>query len=121
MSNQRISAANRNGLNAPPQRAASHSQPPARPRAAGDSQADCTRAMFGNAPASPAPNRNRIAKSDANPAANPVSAVNSDQAKHDAGQCQPGAEAVAEPTGRNLEDRIGEPESRRRRGPFGRR
>jgi hypothetical protein len=37
-----------------------------------------TRAAFGNAPASPAPNRKRIITNDVKPHAAPVSAVNTD-------------------------------------------
>src|SRR4051794_15659420 len=77
---QRTIDANKNGLNAAPQRAAAQSKPPARPRTARGSQFACTRAMFGYAPASPAPNRNRNVSNERKPVAAPVNAVKNDQA-----------------------------------------
>jgi len=50
----------------------------ARPCSDGGNQRETARAMFGKAPASPAPNRNRISSNDRKPAAAPVSAVNAD-------------------------------------------
>src|SRR5205823_9291081 len=62
----------------PPMRDPRNMTPLARPRSRGGNHFEKLRAMFGNAPASPAPNRNRIATSGANPRAAPVSIVNAD-------------------------------------------
>ena len=48
------------------------------PRSRSGNHQEKLRAMFGNAPASPAPNRNRMAMSEASPRATPVSIVNAD-------------------------------------------
>jgi hypothetical protein len=48
------------------------------PRSSSGNQRVITRAVFGKAPASPAPNRNRTITSDHSPSAMPVKAVNAD-------------------------------------------
>ena len=62
----------------PPTREPSSMTPLARPRSLSGNQRDKLRAMFGNAPASPAPNRKRITTSDRKPCAAPVSMVKAD-------------------------------------------
>ncbi len=52
--------------------------PLACPRSRAGNQCEKARAMFGNAPASPAPKKKRMATSDRRPCAAPVSAVNPD-------------------------------------------
>ena len=61
--------------NMPPSREPRNITPFARPRSRAGNQREKLRAMFGNAPASPAPKRHRIATSDWKPRANPVSAA----------------------------------------------
>ncbi len=63
---------------APPSSIAVVTIPCARPRDESGNHARRIRAELGNAPASPAPNRNRMTTSDANPQAAPVSAVKND-------------------------------------------
>ena len=69
-----------------------------------------TRAEFGNAPASPAPNRNRI--DDQRPESPGRTRERREERPpdHDPRQDAPRAVAVAPPTGRNLEDRVGQRE-----------
>ncbi len=62
----------------PPSRDPRNSTPLARPRSRIGNQREKLRATFGKAPASPAPKRNRMATSDRNPRAAPVSIVNAD-------------------------------------------
>jgi hypothetical protein len=62
----------------PPRRDPRNSTPLARPRSRTGNHREKLRATFGNAPASPAPKRKRIATSDRNPRAAPVSIVNAD-------------------------------------------
>src|SRR5215470_6819991 len=62
----------------PPRRDPRNSTPLARPRSRAGNQREKLRATLGNAPASPAPNRNRIATNDRKPRAAPVSIVNAD-------------------------------------------
>ena len=66
------------GVNAPPQRAASHMMACARVRSSPANQLLNAFVRFGNAPASPTPNRNRIIVSDQNPVARPVAIVKAD-------------------------------------------
>ena len=62
----------------PPIREPRNITPFAVPRSCAGNQRENARAMFGNAPASPAPNRNRTARSVPNPRTAPVSIVNAD-------------------------------------------
>ena len=62
----------------PPTRDPRNITPLARPRSRIGNHLEKLRAMFGNAPASPAPNRKRIATSDGNPRAADVSIVKAD-------------------------------------------
>ena len=62
----------------PPTREPSSITPLARPRSRSGNHRDRLRAMFGKAPASPAPNRNLITTSERRPCAAPVSIVNAD-------------------------------------------
>jgi hypothetical protein len=62
----------------PPTSAGMLMKPAIRPRAAAGNQRSITRVTLGSAPASPAPNRNRMATSGRKPVAEPVSAVNAD-------------------------------------------
>ena len=62
----------------PPTRDPRNITPLARPRSQIGNHIEKLRAMFGNAPASPAPNRKRIATSDGNPRAADVSIVKAD-------------------------------------------
>jgi hypothetical protein len=62
----------------PPTRVPRKRTPFAVPRSRAGNQRENARAMFGNAPASPAPKRNLIATSERRPRAAPVSAVKPD-------------------------------------------
>src|SRR5262249_20539931 len=66
------------GVNAPPHRALIHMMPCARTRSAGGSQVVKALVTFGKQPASPAPNRKRVATRDAKFHAHPVAAVKND-------------------------------------------
>src|SRR6478735_394597 len=62
----------------PPTRDPKNITPFALPRSLRGNHRERLRDMFGNAPASPAPNKNRVATSDRNPIAAPVSIVQAD-------------------------------------------
>lgn len=66
------------GVNAPPQRAASHMIDCARVRSSPVNQLPNAFVRLGKAPASPTPNRKRMAISDQNPVASPVAIVKPD-------------------------------------------
>ena len=65
----------------PPTRDPKNMTPLALPRSLSGNHRERLRDMFGNAPASPAPNRNLVATSDRNPTAAPVSIVKADHHK----------------------------------------
>src|SRR6516162_2613305 len=97
------------GETAPPTSAMVVMSPCAGPRPCGGNQRASIRAVFGNAPASPAPNRNRISTSDQSPVAAPVRAVNTDHQtmiRHHAAR----AVAIAPGAGRHFKEAIGERE-----------
>ena len=75
---RRISSSAIGADSIPPTRDPRNSTPLAVPRSRRGNQREKLRAMLGNAPASPAPKRNRIDTSDANPCAAPVSIVKPD-------------------------------------------
>src|SRR5262249_22240436 len=62
----------------PPKRDPRNITPFARPRSTTGNQRENVRATFGKAPASPAPNRNRMATNEFKPRAAPVNIVNAD-------------------------------------------
>jgi len=66
------------GVNAPPQRAASHMMPCARTRSPDGSHSVNAFVKFGKQPASPAPNKNRQTTRDTKFQTQPVAAVNTD-------------------------------------------
>ena len=78
-----------------------------RPRSRTGNQREKLRAMFGNAPASPAPNRNRIATSERKPARRAGEHRERRPPQHDPRQHAARAVHVAQPAGRNFEERVG--------------
>jgi len=75
----RVTSSSASGAdNMPPNRDPRNITPFARPRSRTGNHFENARAMFGNAPASPAPNRNLMATSDVMPCAAPVSIVKPD-------------------------------------------
>ena len=94
----------------PPSREPRNMTPLARPRSRAGNQREKLRAMLGNAPASPAPNRNRIATSDWKPARGAGQHRERRPPQHDARQHAARALDVAQPARRNLEQRIGQRE-----------
>src|ERR1039458_3527245 len=73
-----MTTATSGGVKAPPQRAANHRMPWARTRSPGGSQVVKALVRLGKHPASPVPNRNRVATSEAWLQAQPVAAVKND-------------------------------------------
>ena len=73
-----INATINGGVSAPPARVPMMMSPCAAPRSSAGIQLLKLRDMFGNAPASPTPKRNRITRRDAKFQAVPVNAVNAD-------------------------------------------
>ncbi len=94
------------GVNAPLQRAASHSMPCARSRSFTGSQVVKMRVRFGKQPASPAPNSARVTINDAAFHTQPVAAVKKRPPEHDPHQDTSRSDAVAEPAARDFEERI---------------
>ena len=74
----RISSSVMGTASMPPHRDPRNMIPVACPRSRSGNQREKLRAMLGNAPASPAPKKNRIATRDVSPRAVPVSMVNAD-------------------------------------------
>src|SRR5207302_1591217 len=75
---KRITCTTSSGVNAPPQRALIHKMPCARTLSFSGSQVLNALVRFGKQPASPAPNRKRVAVIDAKLNAHPVAAVKND-------------------------------------------
>src|SRR5262245_7586870 len=73
-----ITPATSGGATAPPTRLPRNTTPWANPRSGSGNQREKLREIFGNAPASPAPKRNRVATSEPRFQANPVAVVKND-------------------------------------------
>ena len=90
----------------PPSREPRNMTPLARPRSRAGNQREKLRAMFGKAPASPAPKRNRITTSDAKPRAAAGQHRERRPPQHDPRQHAARALHVAEPSRGDLEERV---------------
>ena len=90
----------------PPTRDPRNSTPLAVPRSRGGNQREKARTMLGNAPASPAPNRKRIASERSKPARRAGQHREAGPPQHDARQHAPRTAHVAEPARGHLEQRV---------------